>query len=246
MVNQRPHISIVMPCYNEQDAIPVLIPRTLESLEELKKEKRIQDFELIVVNDQSTDSSMERLKSFSAVKVVSTQGSRGYGNALKTGFKIAKGDWIGFLDVDNTYRPEDLKSFIDQVEKNDTDFIMGARGLDEKGMSFTRGLGNWVYVVLARVFYGSPLSDVCSGYRLFHRKYLAEIVEIPEQGLDFSIYLTLNMLLQQVTIRQIPIQYDARIGESKLSIYSDGWAFLKVLLTLKLRRLRVFNHRRVW
>ncbi len=241
-----PDISIVMPCFNEEDAIPVVVPRALKKLNQLKSEKRINDFELIVVNDQSLDRSLERLSEYKDVKIIHTAGRRGYGNALKTGFEQAQGQWIGFFDVDSTYRPEDLPLFIDEMDRGFSDFIMGSRALDEKGMSLTRGFGNWFYVFLAKVLYGSQLKDVCSGYRVFHRKHLADILQIPEQGLDFSIYLTLSMLLKKVSIQQIPIQYDPRIGESKLNIYSDGFAFLKVLLTIRMRRFRAFKHRRVW
>lgn len=241
------NISIVMPCFNEQEAIPSVIPRTLDSLEKLKKEQRISDYELIVVNDKSTDSSVEMLKRFDAVKIFHTNGvGRGYGKALKLGFSKAQGDWIGFLDVDNSYRPEDLPLFIDEIQKGESDFIMGQRYFSEKGMTFTRGVGNWVYVVLARLFYRSYLDDVCSGFRFFHRKHVEEITSIPEQGLDFSIHLTLKMISSKTPIKPIPIQYDPRLGESKLSVIADGLAFLKVLIALKLRSAGgVVEHSRV-
>lgn len=232
-------ISIVMPCYNEQDAIPTVIPRTLKCLDSLRKQNRIGDFEVIVVNDKSTDLSAQRLQDYvPQLKIVNTNGSgRGYGKALKAGFAKASGEWIGFLDVDNSYRPEDIPLFIDEIQKGQEDFIMGQRPFSEKGMSLTRGTGNWLYVVLARFFYGSPLDDVCSGFRFFHRRHLQNISAIPENGLDFSIHLTLKMITQKTPIKPIPIQYDPRIGDSKLSVFNDGVAFLKVLLALKLRSL---------
>ena len=122
---------------------------------------------------------------------------------------------------------------------------MGSRALQEKGMSFTRGTGNWIYMFLAKTFYGSYLEDVCSGYRLFHRKHLQEVLNVPEKGLDFSIHLTLTMLMKKVFINQIPIQYDERLGVSKLSVFRDGFSFLKVLLTLKTRQARALKHSRV-
>ena len=123
---------------------------------------------------------------------------------------------------------------------------MGERPFADKGMSFTRGFGNWVYVVLARWFYHSSLQDVCSGFRFFHRRHLEDVLSIPENGLDFSIHLTLKMILQGIKIKPLSIQYDPRIGESKLSVVGDGLAFLKVLLGLKLRNYGLTKHRRVW
>ena len=240
------NISVVMPCYNEQLAIPTVVPRLLSSLEGLKNKEMIEDFELIVVNDKSTDSSAELLSQFDQVKVIQTTGTnRGYGLALKKGFSEARGQWIAFLDVDNSYRPEDLEKFVMETQDGSSDFIMGSRNFSEEGMSLTRGAGNWVYVSLAKLLYGSKLEDVCSGYRLFHRRHLNDVLNIREDGLDFSIFLTLKMLLNKVSIKQIPIQYDVRLGESKLSIVQDGIAFLRVLLTLKARRLRDFKHSQV-
>lgn len=246
MDNQVSRLSVVMPCFNELEAIPAIIPRTLKELERLEKQRKIQDFELIIVDDNSTDGSLEKLQAFSGIRVIKSEGEgRGYGKALKSGFKAAQGDWIGFLDIDNTYRPEDLSLFVEAIRTGPCDFFMGQRGMNEKGMSFTRGFGNAFYVFLARFFYGSPLSDVCSGYRFFHRRHLQQITHIREQGLDFSIQLTLEMLTNKIPIHAIPIQYDERIGKSKLSIVSDGWSFLKVLLTSKLRQSRALKHSQV-
>lgn len=240
------NISVVMPCYNEQQAIPTIVPRLLKSLDRLKNKSMIEDFELIIVNDKSTDNSVELLSCFKEVKVIHTTGeNRGYGLALKKGFSEAKGQWIAFLDVDNSYRPEDLEKFVLETQDGKSDFIMGSRHFSEKGMSFTRGAGNWFYMFLAKKFYGSYLEDVCSGYRLFHRRHLDDVIQISEDGLDYSIFLTLKMLLNKVSIKQIPIQYDVRLGESKLNIVQDGIAFLRVLVTLKVRRLRDFKHSQV-
>ena len=246
MIQKQKSVSVVMPCFNEQESIPTLIPRVLGSLAQLKQNHRIDDYELIVVNDQSTDESVSLLKTFHEVKLCHTQGeSRGYGRALKTGFYQSQGQWIVFLDMDNSYRPEDLCLFIDEMDRGGSDFIMGVRAFDEKGMSFVRGFGNWVYVLLSKILYGSTLRDVCSGYRFFHRNHLDEILDIPEDGLNFSIHLTLKMIVRNVLIRQVPIHYDKRLGLSKLSVVHDGLAFIKVLLTLKKRHIHAFEHRRV-
>ncbi len=238
-------ISIVLPCFNEQESIPVIIPRLMSSLEAMKSHHQIQNYEIIVVNDSSTDQSVPLLKAYENVRIVHNEGPRGYGKALKKGFSKSKGDWICFLDMDNTYRPEDLSLFVAEIQKSDTDFVIGTRAFSEKGMSLVRGLGNWFYMSLAAIIYGSKLSDVCSGYRVFHRRHLDEILEVPEEGLDFSIHLTLRMITKNVTIHQVPIGYDERLGDSKLSVFADGWAFLMVIFNLKLRRLRALKHSRV-
>jgi len=238
-------LSIVLPCFNEQESIPVMIPRLMNSLESLKSQNLVQDYEVIVVDDSSTDQSVKLLKAYENLRIVHNEGLRGYGRALKKGFSKSDGDWICFLDMDNTYRPEDLSLFVTEIQNSGADFFIGTRAFSEKGMSLVRGLGNWIYMSLAFIIYGSKLSDVCSGYRIFHRRHLDEILDIPEEGLDFSIHLTLKMITKGVAIHQVPIGYDERLGESKLSVFMDGWAFLMVILNLKQRRLRALKHSRV-
>ncbi|MCB0377635.1 MAG: glycosyltransferase family 2 protein [Bdellovibrionales bacterium] len=239
-------LSVVIPCFNEEDSIPIVIPRMIEVLDNLKSLGRIGQYELVVVNDRSTDRSAERLWSYPQVRILnSTAKVRGYGSALKEGFTQSKSQWLCFLDMDNTYRPEDLPKLLDALDESQCDFAMGVRGFSEKGMSLTRGIGNWLYMKIAQVFYGSPLKDVCSGYRVFHRRHLPDVVSLPENGLDFSIHFTLEMILNNTPIAQVPIQYDPRLGASKLSVISDGLSFLKVLMSLKLRRIRGIKHSQV-
>ena len=245
MVRFKKTVSIVMPCFNEEESIPVVIPRMLQSLEYLKNDQKIDDYELIVVNDKSTDQSVALLENYNKkVKIYHTKEgvSRGYGSALKTGFSQAKGQWIGFLDMDNSYRPEDLSLFVNEMNQGDSDFIMGVRFFNDKGMSFIRGAGNWFYMSLAKIFYGSSLRDVCSGYRFFHKTHLKSILSISENGLNFSIHLTLKMIIQNVLIKQVSIHYDKRLGFSKLSVLLDGLAFLKVFFNMRKRYVHAIEH----
>ena len=241
-------ISMVMPCFNEEESIPVVIPRMLDSLDRLKNDQKIEDYELIVIDDKSTDRSVALLRGYGEkVRIFHTEKniSRGYGLALKTGFSQAKGQWIGFLDMDNSYRPEDISLFIEEMDRGDSDFIMGVRLFNDKGMSFVRGFGNWFYMLLAKIFYKSSLRDVCSGYRFFHRNHLKNVLNISEDGLNFSIHLTLKMIIQNVFIKQVPIHYDERLGFSKLSVVWDGLSFLKVFLTVRRRYVHAIEHRPV-
>jgi glycosyltransferase involved in cell wall biosynthesis len=225
-------LSIVIPCFNEEEAIPEVLPRIVNCLDELRFKKTISTYELIVVNDQSTDRSVELIEKYPEVTLVHTEGvERGYGKALKTGFQKACGEWIGFFDMDNSYRPEDIPLFIEAIKQKRSTFVMGQRPYTDHGMSLVRGTGNWIYVVLARLLYQSHLSDVCSGFRFFHRKHLHEVLSISQQGLDFSIHLTLRFLKSETNIHPVEIQYDPRIGDSKLSVVSDGWSFLKPFLS---------------
>lgn len=237
MNNQTPNtISLVIPCYNEESSIPILIPKLLSTLNDLKKSFQVADFEVIVVDDGSTDSSYEKLGAFKQIKVVKNSGPRGYGSALKYGFLKTKYSWVCFMDMDNTYRPDDLKKFI-EIKKENIDFIVGCRPFSSSGMPFTRALGNWIYRILAKFLFASNLKDVCSGYRFFKRDLIPEITSIPENGLNFSIFLSLWAISKDISVRQISIHYDSRQGLSKLSLFSDGISFLKVILLFKFREL---------
>src|SRR5690606_9306701 len=94
-------ISLVIPCYNESEAIPMVCPRLLETHHALKK--RGWELEVLVVDDGSSDDTLERLKAYPMLRIISHSQNLGYGQALKTGFAQARGELVAMMDMDATY-----------------------------------------------------------------------------------------------------------------------------------------------
>lgn len=225
---QQPLISIVIPCLNEAESIPVVIPRFLKIRERL-------NLEILVIDDNSTDNSRDLLNQYSEIQVIKNSSRSGYGGALKKGFSLAQGKYISFIDLDRTYNPEDIDSLYNEILKKDLSMVFGNRMSNRNGMPFVRFLGNFLYASVLQILFFVRIKDACTGFRIFKRELIPEILKIKENGLNFSIALTVLVLKKKFSFSQIPILYDERIGESKLSVVSDGFLFLKSIFVNSFR-----------
>ncbi len=223
-------ISIVIPCHNESKAIPGVMHALENLLNQPREGLPWKNAEVIVVNDASTDSTAKLLKKFPFAQVICLPQKSGYGAALKAGFEIAKGDWIAFFDLDGTYVPSDLLPLCETAVASNADFVFGERFTLGQGMPAIRKIGNKMFTRLVSTLFRFHLKDVCTGYRLFSRKHKDEVLQLTNSGLDFSLAMTLWALRSKKKIREVPIRYHLRSGESKLKIVPDGNRFLWTIL----------------
>lgn len=220
----RPNISIIIPCLDEADSIPIVIPELIENAKD-------QNLEIIVVDDCSSDNSCALIEKYKEVILVKNSQRLGYGGSLKRGFQIAKGRYLAFLDLDRTYSSSDLNKLYQEILEKDLSIVFGDRMSQKNEMPRTRYVGNWLYASLLEILFRVKISDVCTGFRIFKRELISKVVQLPENGLNFSIAFTVLVLRIKVPFSQIPIRYDERIGRSKLSVISDGFLFLKSIFT---------------
>jgi glycosyltransferase involved in cell wall biosynthesis len=229
MTTHEPLITIVIPCLNEAESIPVIIPDLIRCIKAWSHVK-FEDFEVIVVDDGSTDNSADLLSHYPDISILQNKHSLGYGGALKKGFGAARGKYITFFDLDRTYDPGDLESMYGLLTSENFNVIFGDRMSQQNNMPATRHLGNFIFASLIRILYRVKMKDVCTGMRIFKRELISEILVLPENGLNFSIALTILILNKRLRWTQFPIRYHERIGRSKLSVVSDGWLFLVTIL----------------
>ena len=121
--------SIIIPCYNEKNAIR----ETIEGIGSVIQEAKLNDVEIIAVNDGSTDGSEHVLNALAAeslsgnLLVVHHKRNQGYGAALKTGIRRSQSDYICITDADGTYPNERIPELIEQITSKDLDMVVGAR-----------------------------------------------------------------------------------------------------------------------
>jgi glycosyltransferase involved in cell wall biosynthesis len=187
--------------------------------------------QVIAVNDGSSDATEELLAAFPWVEALHLPVRSGYGAALKAGFRRAKGEWIVFLDMDGTYDPADLENLFRSAQSSGCDLVFGDRLSGGEGMPALRRWGNYFFTWLVRSLHRQPLKDACTGYRLFHRKWLQEIQSLPHSGLDYSLGLTLWAIRQGVAFHEVPVHYHPRQGKSKLNVMGDGMRFFRLILS---------------
>jgi len=220
--------TVVIPAYNEEDGIAEIANRVL-SVRQPLQEIGIDDLELLVVDDGSSDRTVEIARSIEGVTIVQHPQNRGYGGALKTGFSQASGELIGFLDADGTYPPEYFPQLC-QAALNGADLVVGSRrGGAESHMPPMRKLGNFIWSNLLTILGNQRIQDPASGMRVFKRAILDQVYPLPD-GLNLTPVMSTRAVHEGVLYKEIPIPYAERMGRSKLSVVHDGSLFLQSIV----------------
>ncbi|HSH04642.1 MAG TPA: glycosyltransferase family 2 protein [Anaerolineae bacterium] len=225
-------LSLVIPAYNEENGILDIIQRILDVQDDLKKVD-VTLTELLVVDDGSKDKTAKLTQEISVkhpvVRLVEHPQNKGYGAALKTGFEMAKGDLVGFLDADGTYPPEYFPQLCTAALQG-ADLVIGSRmsGSDSQ-MPTTRYIGNRFFATLLSYISGRHVTDSASGMRIFKRNILKQLYPLPD-GLNLTPVMSTRALHESINIIEVPIPYSERVGNSKLSVVRDGSIFLQSML----------------
>jgi hypothetical protein len=225
-------LTIVIPAYNEENGIAAIVNRVLAVKPDLKKVD-IDRLELLVVNDGSRDRTCEIASEISiqdpCVRVINHPKNRGYGAALKTGFALAQGDLVGFLDADGTYPPEYFPQLCIEALKG-ADVVIGSRmmGADSK-MPLTRRVGNIFFAGLLSLLGSQRVTDSASGMRVFKKSLLEQLFPLPD-GLNLTPVMSTKALHENMHVVEVPIPYSERVGRSKLSVIRDGRIFLESMI----------------
>ncbi len=216
-MRQNLKLSLVIPCYNEEDGVREVIGRCPSEIDEI-----------VVVDNNCSDRTAEVARSLGAVVV--SEKTPGYGAAYKAGMKAATGDIIVTLDGDGTYPPEAILGLVDQLVDKKWDFLSACRFplADRNAMGLTNQFGNWVLTVTAMMLFFKPIRDSQSGMWVFKRSLL-EKLRVTSDGMPFSQEIKLEAILRGFRFGETHIAYGARIGEVKLQKWRDGWLNLSFL-----------------
>jgi len=219
-------LSVVLPCRNEEKTIKICITK-------IKKALKGMDYE-IIVSDSSSDRSTEiadKLK----VKIVNAK--KGYGNSYLEGFKHAKGNYIVMGDADDTYDFLEIPRFIGELDKG-YDLVIGSRlkGNIKKGAMkpLHRYIGNPILTLIFNSLFNTRFTDTHSGFRAIKRNSL-EKLNLKSTGMEFALEMLIKSAKKKLKIKQIPISYSRRIGESKLNSFKDGLRHLNLMFKEKLK-----------
>ena len=235
-------LSICIPVYNEHAAVAETLERCLAIADDLRV-AGVPQFELIAVDDGSTDGTADVIGRYPQVRLIRHAGNCGYGAALKTGFAAAHYSLIGFLDADATYPPEAFPQLCRAVLVDGADLVIGSRmtGTDSE-MPRVRKIGNTFFAALLTFIGRTPVSDSASGMRVFRREVLDLLSPLPD-GLNLTPVMSTRAVHEGITVTELPIRYRERLGESKLSVTRDGMRFLTTMVetTLAYNPVRIFG-----
>jgi len=224
-------LSIVIPAYNEEESVGACIERVLAVEPELKT-LGLDGLELIIVDDGSKDKTAEIVKSYvdRGVVLIKHKVNRNYGGALKTGFRHARGNYLAFMDADGTYPPEYYPKMFQALLEQNADLVIGSRmaGIESE-MPLTRRIGNTLFAGLVTMIGNVRITDSASGQRILKREVLGKLYPLPD-GLNFTPVMSTRALHEDLKMIEVPIRYEERAGESKLSVIRDGFRFLFTIL----------------
>jgi glycosyltransferase involved in cell wall biosynthesis len=218
--------AVIVPCYNEEGVIR-------ETVAELRRVfAAAPSWELVVVNDGSSDRSREILEELAAevpdLEVVHHERNRGYGAALKTGIRKASADLIVITDADGTYPNERLPEFVELAK--DADMVVGARTATDVQYPFIRKIPKLFLRRYASWLAGQSIPDINSGMRVFRKSVAERFFKILPDTFSFTMTITLSMLTNRYDVRFVPIGYKTRIGKSKIKPIRDTLRFCQLLV----------------
>lgn len=215
-------ISVIIPVYNEENCIEEIVSK----LQTILFDSDLS-FEIIVVDDGSTDRSAEILQYVEGIKFLRHQQNIGYGGALKTGLKNAAGDIIVITDADGTYPNELIPGLI--KEMSEFDMVVGARNLNSKNISLLRKPAKFILGKLANYLAETQIPDLNSGLRVFRKDRAFQFYRLFPSGFSFTTTITLAMHCNGYKVKYVPIEYGKREGKSKIRPVRDTLNFLQLI-----------------
>ena len=217
-------VSVVIPCLNEEENIEQVVRVAREVLE-----REGIPGEVVVADNASNDRSAE-LASAAGARVV-YEPRRGYGSAYLAGFAVARGRYIVMADADLTYDFNDIPRFLQELESG-AELVMGDRmdNIQPGAMPWLhRYVGNPMLSGTLNFFFKTGVRDAHCGMRALRRDVLPRL-DLRTPGMEFASEMVIRASKEGLEIREFPIHYHPRGGDSKLSSFRDGWRHLRFLL----------------
>jgi glycosyltransferase involved in cell wall biosynthesis len=202
------NLSVVIPCYNEEKTISVIVER-------IKAQKNFL-IEIIIIDDHSNDNTLNELSKiahiYPDIKIVRHEKNMGKGSALKSGIKLATGNIILIQDADLEYNPNDYKNLLQPFLETDADVVYGTRF---KGGSYVRlhffwhYLANKILTTLTNVVTNLNMSDMETGYKLFKSEVIKKI-NLKENSFGIEPEITVKLAKNKFIFYEVPISYNGR------------------------------------
>ncbi len=211
-------LSIVIPCYNEENNILALVKKVLES--------PVKNKEIIIVDDCSKDGTRkvleEQVKPLVS-KIIYHKVNGGKGAALRTGFQAATGDVVIIQDADLEYDPMEYPKVVNPIFEGKAKVVYGSRFLNQKRKGYLANrLANWALTTFSNLFTRQKLTDMETCYKAFRRKVI-QSVHIEENRFGFEPEITAKISRMKIRIHEVPISYYPRTNaEGKKIGFKDG------------------------
>jgi glycosyltransferase involved in cell wall biosynthesis len=240
-LEQRLAVTVLLPAFNEERAIVHVLSEVVAALEGEEVA-----YEILVVDDGSTDQTAERAEEFARdswrvpVRVVRLPENRGAGFARKVGVREARGDVVVMMDADGSYPADAIPRMLAWFPAYDQ--VNGARTSEQGTLPWIRRPAKWFIRRLASYLTGVRIPDLNTGLKAFKRSRMLPWLWVVPDGFSCVTTMTLAFLANDYLVKYVPTVYRPRIGRSKFHPIKDTAAYLAtvVRMVLYFRPLRVF------
>lgn len=235
-------LTVLLPAYNEEEALAGVLEEIVASLDRDDG----PTFEILVVDDASTDRTAEVVEAFArtcrqcSVRVFRRRIRGGAGAARKDGIRRAAGEIVVMLDADGTYPAGAINDLLPYFPAYDQ--VNGARTSEQGTLPWLRRPAKWFIRKLACYLTGHRIPDLNTGLKAFRRDAMLPWLWVVPNGFSCVTTMTLAFLCNGLTVKYVPIDYRRRIGRSKFHPIKDTLSYLSTVLRMVLyfRPLKVF------
>ncbi|MBS1517299.1 MAG: glycosyltransferase family 2 protein [Bacteroidetes bacterium] len=217
-------ISVVIPAFNEGSVIAM----TVFDIKKVAEMNNLENVEIIVVDDGSTDRTAEMSEKAGAVTIRHPH-NIGYGKSLKDGIEAASNDTIVISDADGTYPLEMIPILVSEYNKG-FDMVVGARQGENYDESFKKKILRLILKKLVEFSAGRKIDDINSGLRVFSKKEIVPFFSKLCNTFSFTTSLTLAYMMNAKYVKYIPIDYKKREGKTKVKLFRDSMRTMQFIV----------------
>jgi glycosyltransferase involved in cell wall biosynthesis len=230
-------LTIIIPAYNEVDSLQSVLQALIPFC-------KVRDWEVIVVNDGSTDGTKELLSAFATtqnLKILHHKMNMGYGRAIKTGIKRVSTKYCITIDADGQHDLQDVEVIFKKMIDTDADLIVGSRK-GNASLRFKRELGKFIIRNIAKLLMPLTVYDINSGMKMYNTSLAQRYIHICPDSMAFSDVITLTFIYQRNLVFEMPITIKERIGgKSKIRVRTAFETIMEIINIVTLfNPMRIF------
>jgi len=229
------NVSVIIPAYNEESAVSNVIAGIKKAMDQTGL-----GYEIIAVDDGSTDKTHDVLKSSQGISVITHPENKGYGASLRSGIEKAKYETIVIIDADDTYPPDKIPELLNSMASYD--MVVAARTGEVIHIPLLRKFAKFTLNIIANYLSGMKIPDLNSGLRAMKKEHVLRFLNILPSGFSFTTTITLALLTSGYSVKYIPINYKHRKRMSKFHPVKDTVNMLSLIV----RTILYFNPLKVF
>jgi len=222
------NLTIIIPAYNEEESLKIFLPQLIEFC-------KTRSFQLVVVNDGSTDNSKniisEISKKYSFVKLINHKVNKGYGGAIKTGINASQTKYLITIDADGQHLLDDVEKLHKLILEKDADMIVGSRKAQKEASLFRKLGKNSIRFIVKRLM---PLNihDINSGMKIYNTELARKYISLCPDSMAYSDIMLLTFVYQKHLVLEEPISIKPRVaGRSTISV-STAFETIKEIMNI--------------